>query len=134
MRCDKPANYWFSIAHNVWSQSGPNNRRPMNVGSVCRSAADNDRMSGVVELRVYAELNDFLHPDARYAAQLRPFRTHQTVKDVVEAAGIPHTEIDLILVNGESATFVLMKTCSQRNCSERLRINAPGKSPASHKI
>jgi uncharacterized protein len=62
-------------------------------------------MSGVVELRVYAELNDFLPPDARYAAQLRPFRAHQTVKDVVEAAGIPHTEVDLMLVNGESVDF-----------------------------
>jgi len=27
------------------------------------------------------------------------------VKDVVEAAGIPHTEVDLILVNGESVDF-----------------------------
>jgi uncharacterized protein with PIN domain len=62
-------------------------------------------MSGVVELRAYAELNDFLHPDVRYTTQLRPFRPHQTVKDVVEAAGIPHTEIDLILVNGESVHF-----------------------------
>lgn len=60
---------------------------------------------GVVELRAYAELNDFLPPNVRYTAQHRPFRTHQTVKDVVEAAGIPHTEIDLILVNGESVGF-----------------------------
>ena len=30
----------------------------------------------------------------------RPFRSHQTVKDVLEAMGIPHTEVDLILVNG----------------------------------
>jgi len=47
-------------------------------------------MSGVVELRVYAELNDFLHPDARYAAHLRSFHAHQTVKDVVEAAAAEH--------------------------------------------
>ncbi|MUL67906.1 hypothetical protein BOO86_25770 [Mycobacterium sp. CBMA 234] len=62
-------------------------------------------MSGAVELRSYAELNDFLPADVRYVAQLRPVRPHQTVKDVVEAAGIPHTEIDLILVNGESVDF-----------------------------
>ncbi|WP_199178200.1 Mut7-C RNAse domain-containing protein [Mycobacterium hubeiense] len=61
-------------------------------------------MSGV-ELRVYAELNDFLPAEARYTAQTRPFRAHQTVKDVVEAAGIPHTEVDLMLVNGESVDF-----------------------------
>lgn len=58
-----------------------------------------------VSLRVYAELNDFLRPDERYTVQLRPFRAHQTVKDVVEAAGIPHTEVDLLLVNGESVEF-----------------------------
>jgi uncharacterized protein len=35
----------------------------------------------------------------------RPFRGHQTVKDVLEAMGIPHTEVDLILVNGYSQGF-----------------------------
>ncbi|MEV0296307.1 Mut7-C RNAse domain-containing protein [Nocardia sp. NPDC050710] len=62
-------------------------------------------MTASVELRVYAELNDFVYPEARYAAQLRPIRPHQTVKDIVEAAGIPHTEVDLMLVNGESVDF-----------------------------
>lgn len=62
-------------------------------------------MSGAVELRVYAELNDFVQPGARYTVQRRPFRAHQTVKDVVEAAGIPHTEVDLMLVNGQSVDF-----------------------------
>lgn len=58
-----------------------------------------------IELRVYAELNDFLPPRSRFSALRRPVRPHQTVKDVVEAAGIPHTEIDLLLVNGESIGF-----------------------------
>ncbi|MFF0455735.1 Mut7-C RNAse domain-containing protein [Nocardia africana] len=62
-------------------------------------------MTPSVELRVYAELNDFVPPGARYAAQRRPIRPHQTVKDIVEAAGIPHTEVDLLLVNGESVDF-----------------------------
>lgn len=35
----------------------------------------------------------------------RPFRSHQTVKDVLEAMGIPHTEVDLILVNGSPQGF-----------------------------
>lgn len=60
---------------------------------------------GSVEIRVYAELNDLLPPRARYSALSRPVRPHQTVKDIVEAAGIPHTEIDLLLVNGESVGF-----------------------------
>jgi hypothetical protein len=52
---------------------------------------------GYVEVRAYAELNDFLAPELRGATVHRPFRPHQTVKDVLEAMGIPHTEIDLIL-------------------------------------
>ncbi|MEU1981140.1 Mut7-C RNAse domain-containing protein [Nocardia sp. NPDC019395] len=58
-----------------------------------------------LELRVYAELNDFLPPRSRFSVLRRPVRSHQTVKDVVEAAGVPHTEIDLLLVNGESVGF-----------------------------
>jgi len=60
---------------------------------------------GRVEMRVYAELNDFLPARTRHAVLWRPVRSHQTIKDVVEAAGIPHTEIDLLLVNGESVDF-----------------------------
>ncbi|MBF6301354.1 Mut7-C ubiquitin/RNAse domain-containing protein [Nocardia amamiensis] len=58
-----------------------------------------------VEIRVYAELNDFLRPDEQYAVLRRPFRPHQTVKDLIEAAGIPHTEVDLVLVNGQPVDF-----------------------------
>lgn len=60
---------------------------------------------GSLEVRVYAELNDFLPPRSRFSVLMRPVRSHQTVKDVVEAAGIPHTEVDLLLVNGESVDF-----------------------------
>lgn len=56
--------------------------------------------AGYVEVRAYADLNDFLAVDSRGATARRPFRPHQTVKDVLEAMGIPHTEVDLILVNG----------------------------------
>lgn len=61
--------------------------------------------AGTVEMRVYAELDDFLPPRERRSVLSRPVRPHQTVKDIVEAAGIPHTEIDLLLVNGESVGF-----------------------------
>jgi uncharacterized protein with PIN domain len=60
---------------------------------------------GHVDVRAYAELNDFLPPAARGTTVRRPFRSHQTVKDVIEAFGIPHTEVDLILVDGESVGF-----------------------------
>ncbi|MBN2624669.1 MAG: Mut7-C ubiquitin/RNAse domain-containing protein [Acidimicrobiales bacterium] len=62
-------------------------------------------MTGHVEVRAYAELNDFLAPGERGVTVRRPFRPHQTVKDVIEAAGIPHTEVDLIVVAGEPVDF-----------------------------
>ena len=62
-------------------------------------------MAGFVSVRAYAELNDFLRPGSRGVTVRRPCRSHQTVKDVLEATGIPHTEIDLILVNGEPVGF-----------------------------
>ncbi len=62
-------------------------------------------MVGFVDVRAYAELNDFLAPESRGVTVRRPFRSHQTVKDVLEAMGIPHTEIDLVLVNGEAENF-----------------------------
>ena len=62
-------------------------------------------MTGHVNVRAYAELNDFLGPELRGLTVCRPFRTHQTVKDVLEAMGIPHTEVDLILVNGHAEDF-----------------------------
>jgi uncharacterized protein len=62
-------------------------------------------VSGHVEVRAYAELNDFLAPAARGTTVCRPFRGHQTVKDVIEALGIPHTEVDLILADGQSVGF-----------------------------
>jgi uncharacterized protein len=62
-------------------------------------------VSGHVEVRAYAELNDFLAPAERGTTVRRPFRSHQTVKDVIEALGIPHTEVDLILADGQSVGF-----------------------------
>src|ERR1700747_1911233 len=62
-------------------------------------------MVGYVDGRAYAELNEFLAAESRGVTVRRPFRSHQTVKDVLEAMGIPHTEVDLILVNGSPQGF-----------------------------
>ncbi|OBB00981.1 Mut7-C RNAse domain-containing protein [Mycolicibacterium fortuitum] len=62
-------------------------------------------MAGFVTVRAYAELNDFWEAASRGRAVRRPIQSHQTVKDVLEASGIPHTEIDLILVNGDPVSF-----------------------------
>ena len=58
-----------------------------------------------VEMRFYEELNDFLPLDRRKIAFTQAFRGRISVKDLVESLGVPHTEIDLILVNGCSVDF-----------------------------
>ena len=61
-----------------------------------------------VTVRAYAELNDFLKPGLRQKEFVLAFRDGHTVKHVLESVGIPHTEIDVILVNGESVDFSRM--------------------------
>jgi hypothetical protein len=54
------------------------------------------------EFRFYEELNDFLPADQRKVSFPYHFSGTPAVKDAVEAMGVPHTEIELIVVNGES--------------------------------
>lgn len=58
-----------------------------------------------LELRFYSELNDFLPAARRGRAFAHAVAGRPAVKDVIESLGVPHTEIDLILVNGESVGF-----------------------------
>lgn len=55
--------------------------------------------------RFYEELNDFLPVGLRKVDFPFEFIGKPTVKDVIEANGVPHTEIDLILIDGESTGF-----------------------------
>ncbi len=58
-----------------------------------------------VQFRFYEELNDFL-PVVRckqdFAYQIKK---GETVKHAIEACGVPSSEVELILVNGESVDF-----------------------------
>jgi uncharacterized protein len=56
-------------------------------------------------IRFYAELNDFLSPERRYHQFEHSFQDRVSIKDMVESLGAPHTEIELILVNGVSVGF-----------------------------
>ena len=58
-----------------------------------------------VMVRVYGPLNDFLPPGRQWSAFAHAFEGHESVKDVLEGLGIPHPEMDLILVNGEPVAF-----------------------------
>lgn len=62
-------------------------------------------MSGNVTVRFYEELNDFLPPGQRKTAFVCRYKQKGSVKDLIESLGVPHTEIDLILVNGNSVDF-----------------------------
>ena len=57
------------------------------------------------EFRFYEELNDFLPPERRRASFVYSVAGTRSVKDAIEAIGVPHTEVDLILVDGESVGF-----------------------------
>lgn len=58
-----------------------------------------------IAVRFYAELSDFLPPDRRQVTFAHSVPERAAVKDVIEALGVPHTEVDLILANGESVDF-----------------------------
>lgn len=55
--------------------------------------------------RFYEELNNFLSPARRKIAFTVDCAENATVKQAIEALGVPHTEIEVILVNGESVNF-----------------------------
>ena len=64
-------------------------------------------MSRVVTatFRFYEELNDFLAPARRKQEFTVACAQAATTKHMIEALGVPHTEVELILVNGESVDF-----------------------------
>lgn len=59
----------------------------------------------VAEFRFYAELNDFLPPAQRQQTLPYRFGGHPGIKDPIEVFGVPHPEVDLILVNGQAVGF-----------------------------
>jgi len=59
----------------------------------------------IATFRFYAELGDFL-PDARRQRDFdHTFSGTPSVKDTIEALGVPHVEVDLVVVDGRSVGF-----------------------------
>lgn len=58
-----------------------------------------------VFFRFYGSLNDFLPGKFRQRNLIYHFQPEQTLKDAIEAMGVPHPEVHLILLNGEPASF-----------------------------
>jgi uncharacterized protein with PIN domain/sulfur carrier protein ThiS len=59
----------------------------------------------MIHLRFYEELNDFLPAERRKVAFTHELTRRTSIKDVIESFGVPHTEVEIILINGESVDF-----------------------------
>ena len=59
----------------------------------------------MVTIRFYEELNDFLEEEKKKVSYTVNSNPGQTVKDLIESENVPHTEVDLILVNSNSVDF-----------------------------
>src|SRR5438046_4307487 len=61
-----------------------------------------------IRMTFHGDLSFFLRSKARAIERQLSERT--SIKDVIEACGVPHTEVDLILVNGEADDFAAVLT------------------------
>ncbi len=64
--------------------------------------------------RFYEELNNFLPGARRKVDFVYRFDRKASIKDCIESMGVPHTEVDLILVNGVSVDFSYILTHQDR--------------------
>lgn len=62
-------------------------------------------MAKTASLRFYAELKDFLDNENDSGLRIRSFDVAPSVKDLIESSGVPHTEVELITINGEPVDF-----------------------------
>ena len=60
---------------------------------------------GQATFRFIAELNDFLPRDRRDTAIAYRFEHRASIKDMIEAQGVPHPEVDVIMVDGQPVDF-----------------------------
>lgn len=56
-------------------------------------------------VRFYGDLGELSWNADRHGQAEVTFDAARSVKDVIESCGVPHTEVDLVLVNGESVDF-----------------------------
>lgn len=57
------------------------------------------------EFNFIGNINELLPSDHRSAPSIFHFKGEQSVKHLIESAGIPHTEVGLIMVNGHKINF-----------------------------
>ena len=56
--------------------------------------------SNYAYFRFYGSLNDFLPLFRRQQSFIYQVRGNPSIKDTIEALGVPHPEVELILANG----------------------------------
>ena len=64
--------------------------------------------------RFYGPLNDFLPEAQRFQQIEHPFLDRASVKDMIESLGVPHPEIEVIVVNGTPCNFSYIVGASDR--------------------
>lgn len=57
------------------------------------------------EFRFYEELNDFLPAGRRKCSFMQAFHGTPAVRDIIQAIGVPHSAVDLLLIDGRSVGF-----------------------------
>lgn len=88
----------------VERQFGPGEHSGCDALCRCESRDPEEPMA-TATVRFYEELNDFLPAERRGREFDSPCARAVTSKHMIEAAGVPHTEVELILVNGKSVGF-----------------------------
>lgn len=78
---------------------------PAKTPGPCRRDLKRKPRMSTATFRFYAELNDFLPERRRQREFSHSFHGQPAVKDVIEALGVPHTEVEVVLINGEIADF-----------------------------
>ncbi|MGD2118948.1 MAG: Mut7-C RNAse domain-containing protein [Chromatiales bacterium] len=58
-----------------------------------------------INIRFYGALNDFLPTTQRDTEFEVEFKKERSIKDLIESIGVPHPEIDVLLVDGKSVEF-----------------------------
>ena len=80
-------------------------------------------MTKYVDLRFYGELSDFLHYERTTGTVRRSFDVAGSVKDMIEACGVPHTEVAMILAHGaRSASGTGCGTAIGSPCTRRFEV------------
>lgn len=68
----------------------------------------------VAFFRFYSHLNELLPKYRRFQQLPVAFKGRQSVKHLIESLGVPHTEVDLVLVNGKPKRFSYIPRNAER--------------------